>query len=106
MTKEVIGAFEKQGDTSEKKAEDIFIVCKFFNPVGNGTWYCYEYFPDDRIFMGFADLGMGPECSEAGTISLAELEEFKGMMGLGIERDLYFKSGKYTLKQIMDGKRP
>jgi len=105
LTSEIIAEFKKQGDTSQKKAEKIRIICKYFNPCGAGTWYCYEYIPEDRIFWCFADLGM-PDCAECGTVSLTELEETRLPFGLGIERDLYFSVGKYTLQEIQQGKRP
>ena len=101
LTKEILDAFKKQGDTSEKEGSEIKVICKFFNPTGCGTWYCYEYFPDDRIFMGYAELG-DLQCAECGTISLDELEEFKGRFGLGIERDKNFPIGKMTLDEVRD----
>ena len=105
LTKEVLEQFNEQGDTSEKKAEDIKIICKYFNPAGAGSWYCYEFVPEDKIFWCFADLGM-PDCAECGTVSLTELEELKLPFGMGIERDLFFPVGKFTLQEIIDGKRP
>ena len=106
LTKEVLDNFKKQGSMGDRKMEDIKIICKFFNPAGAGTWYCYEYEADTKMFYAFVTLGMGPECDEAGPVALEELESVKGPFGLGIERDMYFKSGKYTLKQIYDGLRP
>lgn len=106
LTNEVLDNFKKQGSVAEKEAKDIKIICKFFNPAGAGTWYCYEYEEEPRIFWAFVTLGMGPECDECGTVALAELESIRGMFGLGIERDLHFKSGYYTLKDIQGGLRP
>jgi len=103
LTKEIIKEFEKQGYTGNKDPKDIKITCKFFNPAGAGTWYCYEYDPKDKIFWCYADLG-DPVFAECGTVSLEELENIKLPFGLGIERDLYF--GEHTLKEVMDGARP
>jgi hypothetical protein len=61
---------------------------KLFNPTGAGTWYISEYDPTDRLAFGVSDLGMG--CAELGYISMAELVEFRGRLGLPIERDLHF----------------
>ena len=101
LTKEIEKAFEKQGYTGDKKCSEIKVICKFFNPTGAGTWYLYEYNPKDRIFMGYVNL-LGADCAELGTVSLDELEQFKGLMGLGIERDIGFEIGKYTVQEIID----
>lgn len=94
-------AFETQGDTSQKHAEDIQVIAKFFNPTGVGNWFATEYDPVDRIFFGYANLG-DPVMAELGTFSLDELESFKGKFGLGIERDLHFKAR--TLKEVIDAR--
>lgn len=98
LTKAVITAFEKQGDTSEKNASEIQIICKLFNPVGAGTWYLYERLDDD-VFMCFANLG-DPTFAECGTVSLSELMSLKLPLGLKIERDRHF--GKKTLQEVID----
>jgi len=99
LTKAILKAFEKQGDTSEKEPKDIKIICKFFNPAGAGMWYMYEYNPEDKIFWGFANLGW-PEMAECGTIALQELEEIRLPFGLKIERDLHY--GDHTLQEVID----
>jgi len=105
LTKELLQAFEKQGDTSQKHAGEIKIISKYFNPAGAGTWYLYEFNETDRIFWCFADLGI-PDCAECGTVSLDELINLELPFRLKIERDLYFPVAKYTLQEIIDGKRP
>ena len=102
LTKAIETAFIKQGDTSEKSSSEIKVICKFFNPTGAGTWWLYErdsQNPD--IFWAFCNLG-DPTFAECGTISLSELQNFKGRMGLGIERDLSFDIGEKTVQQVMD----
>ena len=99
LTKELEAKFAAQGDCSEKKAKDIQVIAKFFNPTGAGTWFLSEWIPEDRVFFGFANLG-DPEMAELGYVSLDELESFKGVMGLGIERDLHFKG--CTLQEVID----
>ena len=101
INKELLEAFEAQGDTSQKHAEDIQVIAKFFNPTGPGNWYAVEYYPEARIFFGYANLG-DPEMAELGTFSLDELQDFKGRFGLGIERDLHFHDK--TLKDVMDAR--
>ena len=64
-------------------------VVKLFNPCGPATWLLTEIEPDDEsIAWGLCDLGMG--FPEFGPVSLEELAEYRGRLGLGIERDLYF----------------
>jgi len=100
LTKEVLDAFAKQGNTSEKSAKDIKIVLKLFNPTGAGTWYIYEK-EDDDIYWCFANLG-DPECAECGTVSMSELMAFRGMFGLRIERDMHFKPLSMSLAEVID----
>lgn len=98
LTKSVIKDFEKQGDTSQKKAADIKVICKLFNPVGAGTWWLYERIDDD-VFMCFAELG-DPTFAECGTVSMSELINLNLPFGLKIERDKYFT--KKTLQEVID----
>ncbi|OHV86683.1 DUF2958 domain-containing protein [Mesorhizobium sp. ORS 3428] len=64
-------------------------VVKLFNPVGAATWLLTELDADGDTLFGLCDLGFG--FPELGSVSLAELQAVKGPLGLGIERDLYFK---------------
>lgn len=103
LTKEVLDAFEKQGDTSKMKPEDTKIIAKFFNAGGPGRWYATEYDPRTRTFFGFVSI-FNDHCDELGSFTLDELESVVGSFGLGIERDKYF--GEHNLQEILDGKRP
>ena len=105
LTKELLKAFEKQGDTSRQKASETKVIAKFFNPIGAGTWYASEWIPEEGIFFGFVSL-FNDYNDELGYFSLQELESFRGQFGLGIERDLHFIPGSYTLQQLIDGARP
>jgi hypothetical protein len=90
LTKEIEQAFIRQGDTSRKKTEDIQVICKWFNPVGAGTWYVYERDSEDPdIFWVFADLG-DSMLAECGTVSLKELQTLNLPLGMSIERDIHF----------------
>ena len=74
-----------------RRGEDHVPVVRLFNPTGAGTWLLSELDPDEpEIGFGLADLGM--VFPELGEISLRELSEFRGLMGLGIERDLHFNA--------------
>ena len=107
MTKQIEELFLKQGYTGDKSADDIKIVCKFFNPAGSGTWYCYEYDPVDKIFQAYVDL-FGPDsgCCESGSVSLNELESYRSKYGTTIERDLHFEPFETTLSELIVGARP
>lgn len=96
MTKELEQKFPPLYSTEQKKAEDIKVVAKFFDPCGSWTWFATEYDPEQKIFFGVVK---GFE-TEMGYFSLDELESFKGRLGLGIERDMHF-GDNITLDTIM-----
>ena len=100
ITKAIEAAFAKQGDTSQKTMEEINIVMKLFNPQGAGTWYLYEKLDED-VYMAFVNLG-DPEMAEMGTVSMSELMEFRGWLGLGLERDMHFDPLSITLKSVYE----
>lgn len=82
---ELIAKFAEIG---RQEVEDPIVIAKFFNPCGRQSWFATEFDPDSKIFYGFVSL-FGDDCDDWGDFSLEELEDFKGLMGLGIERDLY-----------------
>jgi hypothetical protein len=98
LTKELEKKFPKLYTNESKKAEEVPIIAKFFDPCGSWTWYATEgeRQGDDFIFFG---LVRGFE-NELGTFSLNELEAVKGPLGLGIERDLHF--GEHMLSEAME----
>ncbi len=68
---------------------DFAPVVKLFDPCGAATWLLTEIDPEDEtLAWGLCDLGMG--FPEFGTVSLIELADIRGRLGLGIERDLHF----------------
>jgi hypothetical protein len=79
---------------------DHLPVVKYFDPCGAATWIITELMPADAegvepdILFGLCDLGFG--CPELGYVSLSELQSVTNRLGLGIERDLYFKA-RYPL---------
>ncbi|ARP67129.1 MULTISPECIES: DUF2958 domain-containing protein [Mesorhizobium] len=74
---------------AETEADHVPVV-KLFNPLGAATWLLSELDADGDTLFGLCDLGLG--FPELGSVSLAELQTVKGPLGLGIERDLYFKA--------------
>jgi hypothetical protein len=68
-------------------------VVKLFTPDAGATWLLTEIDPSDPdIAFGLCDLGLGE--TELGYVSLSELADVRGQIGLPIERDLYFKATK------------
>ncbi|NCC71199.1 DUF2958 domain-containing protein [bacterium] len=93
LTQEILNKFAQTG--SQENQKDPIIIAKFFNPVGPGTWYATEYNPEDKMFFGYVSI-FNDDCDEWGYFSLTELESIKGRLGLGIERDLYFKPRPFS----------
>jgi len=82
--------------TEETYTSEKVFICKFFNPVGAGTWYVCEGEPvdgsmpeDDWEFFGMVDLGMGQEW---GYFRLSDLKGLTLPLGFGVERDIHFKN--------------
>ena len=74
-----------------RRGADHVPLVRLFNPTGAGTWLLTEIDPEDpEIGFGLADLGIG--FPELGAIDMRALSGFRGLMGLGIERDLYFRA--------------
>jgi hypothetical protein len=79
---------------SQENVPDPVAVVKFFDPCGRYTFFVFEgqREPDgDLLLFGFCRSPLGPDCDELGYASLSQLETVRGPLGLGIERDLYFK---------------
>lgn len=100
ITKEIARKLPKLYANENKSADETKVPLKLFNPTGIGTWYITEYDPDTEMAFGWCDLGF----PELGYVSIAELREFKGLLGLGIERDINWDSNT-TLAQVMNGER-
>ncbi|WP_438979887.1 DUF2958 domain-containing protein [Polynucleobacter sp.] len=72
------------------KGKDPMCLVHYFNPTGAGNWFGISYNPKDRIMFGYVSI-FGDWNDELGDFALWELEEYKGMGGLGIERDLHWE---------------
>ena len=97
MTKKLLERFTQVGSQAEER--DPLIIAKYFNPCGAGTWYATEYDPKTRIFFGYVSI-FGDWNDEWGSFALDELQSYKGPLGIGIERDLYFQPK--TLGELLD----
>lgn len=74
------------------KPKEQIVYVKFFFPAGNWTWFVTEgkQHHGDFIFFGYV-IGFAEEW---GYFTLSELEGIN-IKGLTVERDLYFKPGKF-----------
>jgi hypothetical protein len=77
------------------------VIAKFFNPTGSWSWFAMNMDEDGDYIWGIVD---GFEV-EMGSFSLSELQAYKGPLGIGIERDLYFKpiTAKELWERLMKG---
>jgi hypothetical protein len=97
FTKAILDQLIANGDAQARvkgtaAERDLWPVCKLFDPIGASTWLLTEIIPDTNhaVAFGLADLGMG--FPEMGEINLTELIAYKGRLGLGIERDIYWRA--------------
>lgn len=83
-------------DNRNLEGDALLPVVKIFSPVGSATWLIASMNPEDEDTMcGLCDLGTG--YPEIGYVRLSELQSGTlrvppaGSVGIGLERDLYFK---------------
>src|SRR5947207_5571288 len=69
----------------QEAVADPLVICKFFTPDAQWTWYALEFDGDD-VFFGLV-VGLEPEL---GYFLLSELTRARGPLGLPIERDVHF----------------
>ncbi len=81
----------KQAGNGGCYAIDFKPVVKLFTPDAGATWLLTEIDPEnpDNAF-GLCDLGMG--FPELGSVSLSQIADLRGGIGLPVERDRYFKA--------------
>ena len=90
LTKEIERKLRKNAETQPKSSDGVPVV-KFFG--GSYTALFTELAADGDTLFGLVDLGMGTP--ELGYASLKEIASVKvPPFGLGIERDMYFKTNK------------
>lgn len=85
----------------EKKSAEVKVPLKLFDPCGLGTWFITEFDGKDIMF-GYCVSPLGPDCDELGYMSLKEIEEVVGPLGVGIKRDLWWNP-ETTLDKVMSG---
>ena len=85
---------------AQEMVADPLVICKFFTPDAQWTWYALEFDGED-VFFGWV---VGFE-HELGYFRLAELESVRGPLGLAIERDLHFRPTRLSVvKQLHEGR--
>lgn len=72
--------------------KDMLLWCKLFDPSSSWTWYVADYDPDTKVAFGYVEWLE----KERGDFYLPELEEYKGKLGIGIERDIFYQPQTYT----------
>jgi hypothetical protein len=87
LTQAILKKLPKIG--SQETIEDPIAQVKFFYPCGSWTCYVIEFDGQDELFCKTVTDAC-PE-GELGYASLKEISAAKGLMGLGIERDKWFK---------------
>lgn len=97
LTEELKRKIPKLYETEGYPAWDKVAQAKLFLPGTACTWYIIEYDGSDMCF-GLVDLGYEQDI-EFGYFSLKELSETKSLLGLGVERDLYFEPKTFDLIQ-------
>ena len=90
MTEELKKTIPKMYSSEDTKLEEKIVYAKFFTPDSNWTWFILEWDSEDTFFA----MVHGHE-KELGYVSLTELEEIRGPMGLKIERDEHFTPTRY-----------
>ena len=98
LTKEIRERLPKLYSTEETPLEEKTVVCKFFTPDSNWTWYVLEGMEQQDGNVVFFGWVVGLE-KEYGYFTLRELEEVRGAFGLPVERDLHFRPR--PLKEVM-----
>jgi hypothetical protein len=98
LTAELLKKLEAQdpysstGPGRELTQEEEQVICKFFTPDANWTWYAVSASRDPETgnveFFGLVD---GLEL-ELGYFWLSELKSVRGKFGLPVERDLHWQS--------------
>ena len=101
LTKSIEAKLRKNATLPDKAKADLKPVLKLFHPCGAATWLITELWDDGAMF-GLCDLGLGEP--ELGYVSLEELAQYRGRLGLGIERDRWFTPNK-TLAEYAEEAR-
>lgn len=90
ITKEIMKIVPPIGAQANKGLENLMLYVKLFHPISELTWYIAEADFETGECFG---LVCGFE-KELGYFDLTEIKNVS-VLGLKVERDLYFKPAKY-----------
>ena len=96
VTKEIEKLFDKYPLYSQDgKGDDAVVICKFFNPVGDQSWYVLEASEevdgDRELFVMFTATGRYYEYGYHMLSEFLKCEVTYYSWQMKLERDLYFK---------------
>jgi len=86
LTKKIIEALPPIRSTENIPLEKQIVICKFFTPDSNWTWFVFEGEEIEGGDFEFWGMVHGFE-KEIGYFRLSELEQIRGPWGLPAERD-------------------
>ena len=97
LTAQIVKKLEKTPiySTEGVELQEKKVICKFFNPIGSGTWYVFEgnkIENGDWEFFGVVDL----LDKEMGYFLLSDLQKIELPFGLKIERDISVFNKNYS----------
>ena len=72
--------------SQDGRGDDAIVCVKFFDPCGSASWFVMEWDGQEEAFGYVTGLGH----NELGYLSLRELAEAPGLLGIGIEIDAHF----------------
>jgi hypothetical protein len=97
---------------AQEENPDPMVVCKFFDPTSQWTWYATEgspvdedgFYDTDKEKVDFVFFGLVSGLDvELGYFSLSELKSIRGKFGLPVERDLHFQPTRLSEVKRMCG---
>lgn len=90
IPKNLLNRIPKLYETEEQNNPIAYV--KLF--LDGWTWFITEISIDNNICFGYV---ISPFGAELGYFSLEEIKTIKGTLGIGVERDLYFKPTKLSI---------
>ena len=83
--------YDPTGPGKELSSDQLIVLVKFFTPDAGWTWYAVSAAIDPKTDdVQFFGLVKGLD-TELGYFWLSELKSVRGLLGLPVERDLYWR---------------
>ncbi len=86
LTLQIIESLPPIHSTENISLNEKLVICKFFTPDANWTWYVFEGEKTENDDFEFFGMTHGHE-KELGYFHLSELQKIRGQLGLPVERD-------------------